>query len=194
MTPNEYQELAARTMNKDLTHDQALSMLSMGLSGEAGEVTDYLKKVVYHSHPYSGEVLSKELGDVLWYLAVLAHVNGISLDTIMERNIEKLKKRYPDGFSSEDSLKRVDTTAEALARKNGVPPSVYAGLGREIDKDIQDIKELTERIDKISQLPYVEMQTKSSFIRMQTKSSFIRRLWYFVSNPVRYLVWGNLKW
>ena len=107
-TPDDYQRFAERTMNSDLTFDEKMSMLGMGLSGEAGEVTDYLKKVVYHKHPFSGETLSKELGDVLWYITNLANENGLTLVEIMQENIDKLIERYPDGFSTEDSLTRRD--------------------------------------------------------------------------------------
>ncbi|HUW47254.1 MAG TPA: nucleoside triphosphate pyrophosphohydrolase family protein [Patescibacteria group bacterium] len=118
MKPIEYQEEAKRTMNFDLTHNEQLSMLAMGLSGESGEVTDYLKKVVYHDHPYSGKKLCDELGDVMWYLSNLAYINGIDLEIVMEENIKKLKKRYPEGFSVEASLLRADTPISSSVVEN----------------------------------------------------------------------------
>lgn len=103
---NEYQELAARTLNSDITHNEMLSMLSMGLAGESGEVVDLLKKHVYHQHRLDIGKLKKELGDVLWYIAGLSTVYGIPLSAIAEININKLKERYPDGFSVERSINR----------------------------------------------------------------------------------------
>jgi len=104
--PKEYQEMAARTMNKELTEDQTSAMLAMGLSGEAGEVTDYLKKVLFHDHIFEDDRLEKELGDVLWYVANLCTHYGYSLEDIMEKNIRKLFLRYPEGFSAEKSITR----------------------------------------------------------------------------------------
>jgi len=78
----------------------------MGLAGETGEVVDYLKKCVFHGHDLDKEKLTKELGDVLWYLARIADDCSISLEQIMIENIEKLKRRYPEGFSVERSVNR----------------------------------------------------------------------------------------
>jgi len=78
----------------------------MGLGGECGEVLDYLKKVNYHGHDYDEEKLIYELGDVLWYLSNIAYVYNISLEEVAIKNIEKLKNRYPNGFSIEESRGR----------------------------------------------------------------------------------------
>lgn len=85
-----------------------LSGLSLGLAGESGEVADCVKKIVAHGHPLDAEKLAKELGDVLWYLAVMADAIGYSLEDIAAQNIVKLKARYPEGFSHERSLTRED--------------------------------------------------------------------------------------
>jgi NTP pyrophosphatase (non-canonical NTP hydrolase) len=102
----EYQELASRTANDDNEKNYKLANYAMGLSGEAGEVTDYLKKVVFHGHELDTEKLKDELGDVLWYLSNLANIVDIDLHEVAIHNIEKLKKRYPDGFCKERSQKR----------------------------------------------------------------------------------------
>lgn len=104
----EYQNLAKRTANDNNEERYKLANYSMGLSGEAGEVTDYVKKVVFHGHEMDNQKLKDELGDVLWYIANLAAVRGIELEDIASRNIEKLKKRYPEGFSEERSKERVE--------------------------------------------------------------------------------------
>ena len=109
MTPSEYQELAARTMSPDILNENMdLACHAMGLSGEAGEVTDYLKKCIFHGHKFDKDILVKELGDVMWYIAALCTTEGVTLEEVMEKNIEKLLIRYPKGFTHEDSRKRVD--------------------------------------------------------------------------------------
>ena len=78
----------------------------MGLCGESGEVIDLVKKHVSHGHPLNREKLIDELGDVAWYLAECAEAIGITLEDVLTHNIEKLKKRYPEGFSTERSINR----------------------------------------------------------------------------------------
>jgi NTP pyrophosphatase (non-canonical NTP hydrolase) len=106
MDLNEYQELAARTLGRDRTHEQQLANAALGLAGEAGEVADTLKKHLFHNQPLDRDGMVKELGDCLWYVAAMATVLDIELDEIGARNIEKLRRRYPEGFSFERSLNR----------------------------------------------------------------------------------------
>lgn len=112
MNFEEYQQLAERTANvshKGLRDKECrLINFGLGISGEAGEVTDCIKKVVFHNHNLDIEYLKKELGDVLWYVATLATTLDLSLEKIAITNIEKLKKRYPDGFSEEKSINRTE--------------------------------------------------------------------------------------
>ena len=98
MNLNEYQELASRTAGSHFSHDQALCNWAMGLCGEAGEYTELIKKELFHGKTVSVDDKIKELGDVLWYLAMCAHENHLSLDQIAQANIDKLAKRYPDKF------------------------------------------------------------------------------------------------
>lgn len=86
--------------------EHTLSVLALGLAGEAGEVADTIKKVVGHAHPLQVEALVKELGDQLWYISVMASALGVDLSVVAKQNIEKLRKRYPDGFSTERSINR----------------------------------------------------------------------------------------
>lgn len=108
----EYQELAERTANTKsngmTVRDQRLTNFGLGISGEAGEVTDYIKKVVFHGHKLDKDIIKKELGDVMWYVATLATTVGLDLEEIAIANIEKLEQRYPEGFSSEKSINRED--------------------------------------------------------------------------------------
>lgn len=107
MQINEYQTLAMTTLNKELTKKEILVNSVMGLNGEAGEAIDIVKKHLFHGHELKKEELIKELGDVAWYLAEAAYALDIDLETVLKLNIEKLKKRYPEGFSKENSINRV---------------------------------------------------------------------------------------
>lgn len=108
MTILEYQALAARTSNKNLSPDYHLLNGALGLAGESGEVADLVKKNWMQGHVLDIEHVAKELGDICWYIAETATAIGYDLETILKMNIEKLQKRYPEGFSSERSQNRRD--------------------------------------------------------------------------------------
>jgi NTP pyrophosphatase (non-canonical NTP hydrolase) len=103
---NEYQEATNRTSPAFDDEIGCMVNFAMGLSGESGEITDYVKKVVFQGHPLKKEKIAEELGDLLWYVARMASLLGYDLSEIAQMNIEKLKKRYPDGFSVEASVNR----------------------------------------------------------------------------------------
>lgn len=73
----------------------------LGLSGEVGELNDMIKKWIFHEKPFDEVHAKKELGDVLWYVAMMCHSFGWDLDEIMQMNVDKLKARYPKGFDVE---------------------------------------------------------------------------------------------
>jgi NTP pyrophosphatase (non-canonical NTP hydrolase) len=106
MDANEYQRLAMRTADPGQSRERRLLNAALGLCGEAGEFADSIKKAEFHGHPLDCPDLEKELGDVLWYVAQACEALGLELSTVMQTNIEKLRRRYPDGFSSERSLQR----------------------------------------------------------------------------------------
>ena len=106
MTIQEYQELAMRTLNPELSRKDVLINAVMGLCGESGECIDIVKKWLAQGHELDKEKLAKELGDVAWYLAEAATVLEIPLEEILAANIEKLKRRFPEGFSTEASIHR----------------------------------------------------------------------------------------
>lgn len=112
ISANWYQREAARTLvteQFELTYQEfMLIWVSLGLSGESGEFVDCVKKQVMHRHGLDKEKLSKELGDVLWYAATACEVLDLDMGDIMLQNIEKLRKRYPNGFNSDDSKARRD--------------------------------------------------------------------------------------
>lgn len=106
-----YQQLAARTLIPEPGFDipgpdLMLVWCALGLTGEAGEVAEHIKKGVFHQHGVDSDKLAEELGDVLWYVAALCELAGLELDMVMARNIKKLWDRYPNGFRSEDSINR----------------------------------------------------------------------------------------
>lgn len=108
-TANDYQRAALRTAQTDkLSADELLLNGVMGLNGEAGEVIDLVKKALFQGHELDHEKLMKELGDIAWYLAVTAHALGYSLSDVFDENVEKLKKRYPDGFDKARSMNRTE--------------------------------------------------------------------------------------
>ena len=106
MTPNEYQRLAMTTLNPPLEKKDILINGVMGLCGEAGEAIDIVKKHLAQGHELDREHLIKELGDIAWYLAETATALDVSLEEVLQGNIKKLKKRYPEGFSVQDSMER----------------------------------------------------------------------------------------
>ena len=112
MTLNEYMELAQRTSRKDISPDDHLFNGILGLAGETGECADLVKKCFFQDGRDIREDLKDELGDVMWYVAEAAAAIGVTLEDVARHNVEKLKKRYPEGFEAERSLHRE-------GRKNG---------------------------------------------------------------------------
>lgn len=106
MTINEYQKLAMTTLNPKLSKKEVLINGVMGLCGEAGETIDIVKKHLHQGHELDREKLIRELGDVAWYLAETAYALDISLEEVLQQNIDKLKARYPEGFDTERSVCR----------------------------------------------------------------------------------------
>ena len=106
MEINEYQTLAMTTLNPALSQKDVLINSVMGLCGESGEAIDIVKTWLAQGHQLDKEHLAKELGDIAWYLAEAATALDLNLEDILEANIEKLKKRYPEGFDIHRSLER----------------------------------------------------------------------------------------
>lgn len=105
MTGNEYQFLAARTINYELT-DKGKEMHALhGMVSEIGELHGLYQKQ-YQGHEMDPRHAQKELGDLLWFIAEWCTSYGLSLEDIMQMNIDKLQARYPEGFDAEHSLHR----------------------------------------------------------------------------------------
>lgn len=100
---NDYQKFCVgRAGKKSLD----FAILGLGVAGEAGEVADLIKKHLGHGHTLDRNKLANELGDVLWYVGVLAYMAGFSLSEIAEINKAKLVSRYPNGFEESRSINR----------------------------------------------------------------------------------------
>ncbi|MGK8828702.1 nucleoside triphosphate pyrophosphohydrolase family protein [Bacillus paranthracis] len=115
----QYQEAALRTWNTNQDFGGRVLNAALGLSGESGEVADIVKKAIFHGHGFDpahcpGEEdgnmhkIALELGDILYYISIMSHEMGYTLEDIAQMNIAKLTKRYPNGFSREASQARVD--------------------------------------------------------------------------------------
>ena len=124
MNTKDYQNLAMRTndgKSNDRLFDRFMDSVtlnpidlggvlnaSLGLAGEVGELNDMVKKWVFHGHELDEREVRKELGDVCWYIALMCESFGYDLGEIMQGNVNKLMKRYPQGFSESDSINRVE--------------------------------------------------------------------------------------
>ena len=106
LSANDYQRAAMRTAGEYSAPIEMIRNAVYGLNGEAGEVIDLLKKHEFQGHQLDRDRLIDELGDVLWYAALLATATGTTLEEVMRRNIDKLMKRYPDGFDKDRSINR----------------------------------------------------------------------------------------
>jgi len=108
LTFTAYQSSAMTTLNRAIPREELLLNALMGLCGESGEAIDILKKHRFQGHPLDQDKLIKELGDIAWYLAEAAEALDIPLEEICQRNLDKLRARYPQGFSAENSMGRED--------------------------------------------------------------------------------------
>lgn len=104
ITANDYQRAAMRTAGDD--EESYLLNGVMGLCGEAGEVIDLVKKHLHQGHELDHVKVVEELGDVLWYCALIAEAVGATLSEVMQDNIRKLEERYPSGFDKAGSIHR----------------------------------------------------------------------------------------
>lgn len=105
---SEYIELVKRSLNTDLNFRETLMMLLFGINGETGELTDHFKKYFFHQHDCNIEYVSKEIGDIFWYVFSLCNQLKLNPEQIFYQNIKKLKERYPEGFDYNKSKNRKD--------------------------------------------------------------------------------------
>lgn len=104
----EYSEKALRTAATYDTIEEQITEAGLGISGEAGEVADHVKKILFQGHDLERKEILLELGDIGWYLNLMLDALGYTWEEMWSANIEKLEKRYPTGaFRIEDSVNRV---------------------------------------------------------------------------------------
>lgn len=106
MEIREFQRTSTRTLNKELSKEQQISNMIFGANGELGEVTDILKKHLYQGHEINKQHLAEEIGDTLFYIVNLCSIYDINIEDVLQMNVDKLKKRYKNGFSIESSINR----------------------------------------------------------------------------------------
>ena len=105
LTFKEYQMQARRTQNQELTPRERLEHSLWGLSSEVGEICGIHQKT-HQGHPLDAVALRKEVGDAMWFIGELCDVYGFDMGAIAEENIAKLRRRFPEGFSTDKSLHR----------------------------------------------------------------------------------------
>ncbi|WP_164876564.1 nucleoside triphosphate pyrophosphohydrolase family protein [Bacillus cereus] len=128
-------DLSVRRTWKKQDFKDAVSNAALGLTGEAGEVADLIKKGVYHGRGFHGDLrvfpealnastkpvlredIKDELSDVLFYVSAMAQEFGFTLEDVAKHNREKIEKRFPEGFSTEASAQKVD---KAYAKNSNV--------------------------------------------------------------------------
>lgn len=104
-----YREEVKRTSPSNTTnYNDQLILASLGLAGETGEVIELIKKYVYHAKPIDRDNLVKELGDVRWYFECMLIANDITMEEVENKNIDKLRKRFPNGFTPEAAKAKAD--------------------------------------------------------------------------------------
>ncbi len=107
MNFSDYQAKAMRSAHvKEPGELSTLQNAALGLAGESGEVADMIKKVSFQGHSLDKAHLAEEVGDILWYCALAATGLGMDLDAIAQGNVDKLMKRYPEGFDAQRSIHR----------------------------------------------------------------------------------------
>lgn len=80
--------------------------VSLGLVTEASEFADVLKKYIYYGKPIDHVNLAEEIGDLFWYIAEACSTLGVSFESVMDTNINKLRKRYKDKFTENNAVER----------------------------------------------------------------------------------------
>ena len=108
MEINLYQREAFKTANKSLSDRDMLANGVIGLAGESGEIAEIVKKHLYQGHDFDKNSIKKEIGDVMWYVALICTSVGVDLGEILDANIAKLRERYGEKFESEKSIHRIE--------------------------------------------------------------------------------------
>lgn len=106
MTLEEYKVDCLRTLPKNLYRGEQLLQGLVGATTEAAEALDIHKKTMWQNHPHERDRLLSELGDALFYISIATDALDSSIEEIMQMNVEKRKRRYPNGWDPNRSLNR----------------------------------------------------------------------------------------
>jgi len=97
MTLKEYQKLCKTTAQKFKNKEKEILTWGLGITGEAGDLAGCIKKTFSHNNDQK-DGIKENLGDTLWYVAMICNFFDWDLEEVLEENVKKLKKRYPKGF------------------------------------------------------------------------------------------------
>ena len=112
MNFNTFQEACKRTANPDISWEDANLNWALGIAGEAGEYCEIIKKRHFHGKELDLQDAKKELGDVLYYVAMAASNLNLDLESVAQANVDKLTTRYPEGFKSGGGIRQVNNDHE----------------------------------------------------------------------------------
>lgn len=149
LTANDYQRMAMRTASGLDKHSLILNGV-MGLNGEASECIDIMKKHIFQGHELDREHLVEELGDAAWYLAVCCEGIGVSLEEVMEKNIEKLRARYPEGF---DKARSINRNGEKTWPSEEVIAAIKADCAEPVSEKVHRKTYLEDFLEKFPNAP-----------------------------------------
>lgn len=110
MNLKEYQESCKKTSSKFDNPEKEIMTWGLGVAGEAGDVAGCIKKTFSHGNDQKAGI-KENLGDTFWYMAMICNFFDWNLEDVLKENIDKLQKRYPQGFTEKDASRdntRVD--------------------------------------------------------------------------------------
>jgi len=103
----EYQEACKRTAKRGESEKLEICNWVLGLAGEAGDVASCVKKTIFHENKNMLDGVRENIGDMMWYVAMICNFYGWSLDDILGENLGKLRERYASGgFSLEEAQRK----------------------------------------------------------------------------------------
>jgi len=103
MDLNEYQQVCKTTARKGKSVNEDLCNFGLGLTGEAGDIASCIKKLIFHKNESIKQGIKENIGDMMWYTAMICNSMNWNFEKILEENIKKLKTRYPQGFTEKDA-------------------------------------------------------------------------------------------
>ena len=105
ITLKQYQKACKATAKKFETDEKEILTWGLGIAGEAGDIAGCIKKTYSHDNDQTAGV-RENIGDTIWYAAMISNFYGWDLQEILQENLEKLKKRFPKGFTLEDAKRK----------------------------------------------------------------------------------------